>query len=137
MPGTMTSTLDAGAGNGIRVVTVAWTSDASGNATGTTPKLIGRLIKAVTVPAAAGSAPTDNYDIALTDEQSVDVLGGVQSNIQNRDTANTEEVYFLVKDAAGTPLAQSIHPLVCNVLTVSVTNAGNAKSGTIYLYLEL
>ena len=56
--------------------------------------------------------------------------------LANRDTANTEQVYFLVLDAAGTPLAQSVHPLVANALSISVTNAGNAKSGTLYLYLE-
>lgn len=135
MAGTMTCTLDARTGSGVRVLTVAWTSDASGNATGTTPVLIGRLVKAITVPSVS-AAPTDNYDIAMTDEQGVDVLAGVQSTLANRDTANTEQVYFLVLDAALTPLAQSVHPLVANALTISVTNAGNAKSGTIYLYLE-
>lgn len=135
MAGTMTCTLDSRAGSGVRVLTVAWTSDASGNATGTTPVLIGRLVKAVTVPSAS-VAPTDNYDIAMTDEQGLDVLTGVQSTLANRDTANTEQVYFLVLDAAGTPLAQSVHPLVANALSISVTNAGNAKSGTLYLYLE-
>jgi len=120
----------------IKVITIAWVSDsATGAASGTLKKIAGRLVKAVTVPSGT-AAPTDNYDIALTDEQSVNVLSGSQSTLLDRDTANTEEVYFLVKDAAGTPLAQSVHPLICNALTVSITNAGNSKAGTIYLYVE-
>lgn len=117
-------------------VTVDWTSDASdGTCTGTSKKIVGRLVKAITDPSA--TAPTDNYDIQITDEQSNDVLGGVQSTLGNRDTANTEEVYFLVKDAAGTPLAQSIHPVVCDKLTVAITNAGNSKVGQLVLYVEV
>lgn len=137
----MTFTYDDGAdGAGLRSrtrrVIVSWLSDdTTGAVSGTTRKLSGRLVKAVTVPSGS-AAPTDNYDIALTDEQSLDVLTGVQSTLANRDTANTEQVYFLVLDAAVTPLAQSVHPIVCNALTVAVTNAGNSKAGTIYLYLE-
>lgn len=121
----------------LKVAVASWTSDASdGHATGSLRKIVGRLVKAVTVPGAGGAAPTDNYDIALTDEQGINVLGGVQTSLQDRDTANAEEVYFLVKDAAGTPLAQSLHPVVCNALQVAVTNAGNSKTGTLYLYYE-
>jgi hypothetical protein len=92
------------------------------------------LVKAVTDPGSA--APTANYDIALTDDEGVDLLAACQSTLADRHTANTEQVYFLVKDAAGTPLAQSLHPLVCDTITVSVTNAGNSKTGQIILYIE-
>ena len=99
-------------------------------------KISGRLVKVVTVPGAAGAAPTDNYDINITDEQSVDVLLACKTTIINRDTANTEEVYLLLLNADTTPLSMAMHPKVCNVLTVAVTNAGNSKTGTIYLYYE-
>lgn len=125
----------AGRRCGLSKVLVDWTSDsATGAVSGTTRKIVGKLIKAVTDPGAA--APSDDYDIALTDEEGVDVLGNVQSTLANRDTANSEEVYFLVKDAAGTPLAQSVHPVVCDTLTVAVTNAGNSKTGQIILYYQ-
>lgn len=117
----------------IRKVIADWVSDdATGAVSGTTKKITGTLIKGVTDPGA--TAPTDNYDIALTDEESVDVLAACQSDLTNRDTANSEQVYFLVKDAAGTPLAQSLHPVVCDKLTVAVTNAGNSKTGQLVLY---
>jgi len=120
-----------------KVVIAAWTSDASdGHATGSMRKISGRLVKITTVPGAAGAAPTDNYDINITDEQSVDVLANCKSNVTNRDTANTEEQYLLILNNDGTALSMAMHPKVCNVLTVAVTNAGNSKTGTIYLYYE-
>src|SRR5436305_887919 len=79
MAGTMTFAYDNGAGRtgyaNVKQVVVAWTSDASGNASGTTDKIVGWLIKGVTVPAAGGSAPTNLYDLAVTDANGVDVLG--------------------------------------------------------------
>lgn len=134
----MTFTYDDGADGsgvtgGIRKVLVSWTSDdTTGAVTGTTMKIVGTLIKAVTDPGAA--APTANYDIAITDEEGVDVLAACQSTLANRHTANSEQVYFLVLDAAGTPLAQSVHPVVCDALTIAVTNAGNSKTGQLVLY---
>jgi len=117
----------------IRKVIADWTSDdTTGAVTGTSKKIIGTLIKAITDPGA--TAPTDNYDIAITDEEGINVLTACQSNLTNRDTANTEEVYFLVKDAAGTPLAQPIHPVVSDKLTIAVTSAGNSKIGQLILY---
>lgn len=115
---------------------LVWVSDdTTGAVTGTSRKIVGRLIKAVTVPSGT-AAPTDNYDVTITDEQSVNVLAGCDDDLADRDTANTEEVYFLLKDHAGSPLAQSLHPVLCNVLSVAITNAGNSKGGTLILYYQ-
>lgn len=118
---------------GIRRVICTWTSDDStGAVSGTTRNIVGSLIKAITDPGDA--APTDNYDIAITDDYSVDVLTGSQSTLANRHTSTTQQVYFMLLDAAGTPLAQSLHPVVCSPLTVSITNAGNSKNGVLVLF---
>lgn len=120
---------------GIRRILVDWLSDDSdGTCTGTTGKIVGTLIKGVTDPGSA--APTDNYDVTITDEEGVDVLAACQSTLANRDTTNSEQAYFLVLDAAGTPLAQSVHPVVCDKLTISIANAGNAKTGQLILYYK-
>ena len=120
---------------GISRVTIAWTSDdTTGAVSGTTNRMYGRLVKAVTVPDGT-AAPTNLYDIAITDEASNNVLTACDDDLADRAAAATEEVYFLVKDHAGTPLAQSIHPMVADKLTVAVSNAGNSKQGTIILYL--
>src|SRR5687768_8174322 len=119
----------AGRSGGVKKVLVSWTSDdGTGAVTGVTGKIVGKLIKAVTDPGTA--APTDDYDIVITDEEGANVLTPCQANLTNRDTANTEQTYFLLLDtAAGTPLAQSLHPVVCDALTIAVSNAGNSKTG--------
>lgn len=122
-----------GRAGGIRKILIDWTSDdTTGSVVATTKKIVGRLVKGITDPGA--TAPTDNYDIAITDGEGVDVLGNCESTLANRDTANTEEVYFLVKN--GTPTGLALHPAVCDVLTVTVTNAGNSKVGQLILFYE-
>jgi hypothetical protein len=107
----------------IKKIKAAWTSDnATGAVSGTTTNYYsGRLIGAITVPDGV-AAPTDNYDIAVNDSDSVDVALGA---LADRDTANTE--YVAEASMAGVANDQ---------LTIAVTNAGNSKKGTIYLYLR-
>ena len=120
--------------NGVKKLTVSWVSDdTTGAVSGTTDKIVGRIIKGVTVPSGS-AAPTNLYDIAITDEQSVDILAGCKVTLANRSSTNTEEVYFMVLNSDATALSMAIHPTVCNALTIAVTNAGNSKAGTIYLY---
>lgn len=117
----------------IRKVIAAWVSDdATGAVSGTSKKITGSLIKAITDPSA--TAPTDNYDIAITDEESFDVLTNCMDDLADRDTANTEEVYFLVSNLEGANPAGVVHPIVSDALTFAVTNAGNSKEGQIILY---
>ncbi len=144
----MTFTVDYGTddiaqhGN-VHKVICAWTSDSATGAvasdtaaiTGKVPKIVGRLIKAITVPSGT-AAPTDLYDITLTDEQGSNVLTASQKTLADRSTSSTQEVYFMLLDGAGTPLAQSLHPVVCDKLKWSIANAGNSKQGTIYLYYQ-
>jgi len=113
-----------------------WVSDDSaGTASGTTAvKVIGDLVKGVTDPGSA--APTANYDINVTDEEGVDVLAACEDGLANRHTSSSEQQYFLVLDTAATPLAQSVHPVVADKLTVAVTNAGNSKTGQLILYVR-
>src|SRR5690349_5578905 len=93
-----------------KVVIANWTSVASGNASGTARKISGLLVRAVTVPGAGGAAPTDNYDITITDEQSVDVLANCKVGLSNRDTANTEETFFQILNNDTPPLSMALAP---------------------------
>ncbi len=125
----------AGYRGNIRRITMAWLSDdTTGTVVGTTRKIVGHLLKGVTVPGTAANAPTDNYDIAITDEQSVNVLTNCKVSLIDRDTATTEEVYFMVKNSDTTPLSMAVAPVVCDKLTITVTNAGSALQGTVYIY---
>lgn len=117
----------------IRKIIVDWTSDdTTGAVSGESRKIVGELIKGVCDPSA--TAPTDNYDIAITDEEGVDVLGSSFTALGNRDTTNTEAVYFGLTDGT---LNTSAFPVVCDKLTVAITNAGNSKLGQLILYYRV
>jgi hypothetical protein len=107
----------------IKKLAWSWTSDASGDASGTTSTsaYTGEIMRLVTVPDGV-DAPTDNYDIVLNDGDSTDVLMGAGAN---RDTANTEQV-----------LASSLGCVANDTLALVVSNAGNAKKGTVYVYIR-
>jgi hypothetical protein len=117
---------------GVKKVLVSWTSDdTTGAVTGATRKIVGTLVKAITDPGA--TAPSDDYDIAITDEEGADVLGTSVAGLGNRDTANTEVRYFNLTDGTA---AIAAFPIVCDVLTIAVTNAGNSKTGQLILYYK-
>lgn len=107
---------------GIDKIVFLWTSDdTAGTATAVTAnKYTGELIRFITDP--GDVAPTDNYDIVITDSDGYDVLHGAGLN---RDTANTEQV-----------LAASLGCCFDTVLTLAISNAGNAKTGKIFLYIR-
>ncbi len=132
MAGTMTFTYDdEGA---IKKILVSWTSDSSGDATGTTKKIIGSLLKGVTDPDGT-DAPTDNYDITIKDAtHKVDVLGECQDDLVDRDTANNEAVHFFLLNYDSTPVGVAAFPVVADQLDIAVAAAGNAKKGQIIIY---
>lgn len=106
-----------------RKITFGWTCTAGGSAIKGTPhKHTGKVVRLVTVPGAGGDAPTDDYDVTILDEDGTDVLMGAGAN---RDTANTEQ-----KNAADLGIVLN------DSLELNVAAAGNAKKGTVYLYLD-
>lgn len=107
----------------IRKVKFAWTSDSGGAADAVTTKVFnGKIEGLATIPSGGGTAPTDNYDVAITDADGIDVLFGAGAN---RDTANTEYVQ-----------GSSLGAVASDVLTLAVTNAGSAKAGTVILFIR-
>jgi len=106
----------------LQKIAFTWVSAADGTATGqTTNTYTGEIIRLVTVPSPT-AAPTDDYDVSVNDEDTTDVLMGAGAN---RDTANTEQV-----------LASSLGCVANDKLTLEITNAGNTKGGTVYLYIR-
>lgn len=120
MAGTVTVT-ESSIGN-VHKVKWTWTSTAGGAADLVTPGVYaGEVIALVTDPAAGGSAPTDNYDITITDPEGYDVMQGAGAD---RDTANTETAVPAAKSIAFGPL------------TLNVAAAGDTKSGIAVLYIQ-
>ena len=106
----------------VKQVYFAWTSDSSGDATGTTTNTFdGDLIGFATDPDGT-AAPTDNYDVTLTDANGFDLLMG---NGANRDTADIEYV-------AGT----SLGAVSGSKLTITVANAGDTKKGVAVVWIR-
>lgn len=100
-----------------------WTAHTDGVVTGvaTTKTYAGKLIAFTTDPD-AGTAPTDNYDIVITDSDGIDVLLGAGAN---RDTANVEQV-----------ASASLGLVVGSTLTFAVTNAGSGGKGVAWLDIQ-
>lgn len=114
-----TISLSEGFIGGIQVKTLTWTSDASGDVNGTTWNWAGAVLRVVTNPGA--TAPTDDWDLVLNDADGVDVLGGSGAN---RDTANSEQI-----------IPTNI-PFIAGSIELRISNAGNAKNGTVVIYLK-
>src|SRR5258708_2022396 len=131
--GSITFSYPYGAFSLFNRVVLAWTSDASGNVNGLpTGNINGTICKVEFVPGTGGSQPTDLYDVTLTDAAGVDVLAGQGANLsQTTATAVVPGVSF--KDGTTTSAAPCV---VAEALTLNVSNAGNAKSGQVILYLR-
>jgi hypothetical protein len=116
----------------IKKIILDWTSHTDGTGTVTTKKIIGSLIKGITDPGTA--APTDNYDIGISDDLGLDVLGKCLTGLANRDTLNAEEVYFNLLQPGAVTYSTDSYPVVCGRLNIEISNAGDTKTGQLILY---
>lgn len=119
--------------NEVLKATISWLSDdATGAVTYTfthaeLQELRGMyLFLMVTDPGA--SAPTADYDIALTDQHGVDIAGGA---LGDRHTSTSEQTLPLL---AGSVYGDRFIDVTS--LAAAITNAGNAKNGDLILYFR-
>jgi hypothetical protein len=105
----------------------AWTSDASGDVSsvGAISPACGPIIGVQFVP---GAGVSDLYDVTILDGNSVDVLIAVGADLSNTASATSNYKTPLTAEGGYVNLGNA-------TLTPVVANAGNAKTGTIYLYL--
>jgi len=120
--------------NGSDIVkhTFDWVSAADGTATLASGQAVSGKIERVVIIPSGSAAPTTLYDLTLTDVESVDTLAGQGANLSATVTLNI---------CPGTPLKDgtttSVIPMVVDgVLTLNVTNAGNAKAGSVVVYVR-
>jgi len=110
--GTVSVSTSRASGN-VWITTYTCTADSSDGsfpATDSDVAINGYVFLVVTNPGA--TAPTDDYDITLTDSDSVDVMGGT---LANRDTANSEQAVPYIGSVYGSRF-------VSGVLTATITN---------------
>lgn len=126
MAGSFTETLQQH--STVRALRLAWTCDASGavNGTRTTAFVSGEILRVVFVPGTGGAQPTNLYDVTLEDTDGVDVLDGCGANRSNAAAVSTAPEI----GAAATGQRTA----VSSTLELKVSNAGNAKQGTVVLY---
>jgi ABC-type glycerol-3-phosphate transport system substrate-binding protein len=125
--GTVTVTRTTDTGVAEQRVTVAWTSHSDGTVTGNAFAAPGRLYQVEIVPGTSGTQPTDLYDLTITTAAGLDILttGGVS---QGANLSNTTPL-MLVFDP----------PLIIDsslTLDVRVSNAGNAKAGSVIFWMS-
>lgn len=114
--------------NSVSLLTYTWTADASAAtvpATASTVSIDGYVILVITNP--GSTAPTDNYDITLTDADGVDVMGGT---LANRDAANTEQAVPMIGAVYG-------GRWVSGIITLNITNNSvNSATGTVQVFVQ-
>lgn len=102
----------------IRQLIAVWVADDTSAGTQTldlTGSIEGQLLTITTVPS---GSPTDDYDVTLLDENSIDMLQGVGND---RDTSNTEQAVITY---SGT----QIHPYVAYGQRAILTVANNSQT---------
>ena len=93
---------------------------AAGQINKTTYKYTGEIVRLITDPGA--TAPSDNYDVSVLDDDGYDVLMGAGAD---RDTVTTEQ-----------QLASVLGVCINSQLRLNIANAGDAKTGTVILYIK-
>lgn len=125
--------IDYGTRLPVQSVSLRWTSDADGNVSGArTARLNGTLVRVVFKPDGAPTQPTNAYDVTLLDERGVDLLAGEGGDLANNATTQLAPA-LPHTDGTTTHLAA---PAVDDELELVIANAGNARRGTITLYLR-
>lgn len=116
---------------GLEKISAAWTSESDGSQTQSIP-IGGAIVRVVTNPGA--TAPTDDYDLTLVDEDGLDLFMGLGAN---RDTANTEQFCPGLAPKDGVITAAAAIPIVyIGNATITLANAGSAKIGVVVIYVQ-
>ena len=101
-------------------VVFAFTASAGGAADKTTEKgYTGKIEQVTIIP--GGTTPAALWDVVITDQDNVDILLGNGMNLSATDIT-------IIHESATSTIAN-------DTLTLAVTNAGNAGTGTVVVYV--
>jgi hypothetical protein len=122
--------------NNILKYSVTWTSDASGDVNGTSFAMaVGTLLAVEFVPGAGGVAPTTQYDVDLIDDLSLSLFddgAGTSVGFNLSSTLASHRVPLIGQ--AGITVYRRWHH--GGSVQPTISGAGNAKQGTIHIYLS-
>lgn len=109
----------------IKRITFTWTSNASGQASGPTLNSYDGTVTAVAlVPGTTTTQPDNNYDVTLTDSVGTDLLNNYGQNNSNSADHNLTQLQI-----------GDLPAFTAGLLTLNVTGAGDANSGTVIVYI--
>ena|SRR3990167_394107 len=121
-------TKEAASNNSVSKLTWDWVADSANGSVPTaqtTDTITGFVLFGETNP--GSTAPTDNYDITITNEEGTDVFGGA---LMDRDTANNEQAMPAIGGGYGPRFVNS-------KLTMTLTNnAVNSATGRLVVFVE-
>lgn len=115
---------------------LAWVSDAAGAVSGNTSTLDpGTIVMVEFIPDSGGTQPTDLYDVTFTNGLSVNMFddGSGTSIGANLSNANSTHKVPFIGGGAVTYVRQWLHG---GAYTLVVAAAGNAKGGTVNIYMH-
>lgn len=138
MAGSVTKTSVKLAGTNVSRHRLVWLSDASGVVSGNSVTLpAGTIVAVAFKPDAGGTQPTDLYDVVLNcDDHTLNVIDdgtGSASLGANLSNATSKHSVPFQGGGAVTYTRQWLHG---GGYTLGVTNAGNAKGGTVDVYVN-
>ena len=122
-------------GSGVTKYSVVWTSDASGNVNANTFTMkTGTIITVEFIPGSGGVQPTDLYDVDLEDEEGIPIFDNgagttVGSNLSNALASHAVPQLGL----SAVQLYRRWHH--GGDVELLVTNAGDANSGTVNIFV--
>ena len=110
----------------IKKITFDWTSDdATGAVSSTSSQTYTGLVeRAVFIPDAGGTQPTDLYDVVVNDSDGTDILHANGADLSNAATVLKSHV------------TDGLGAVVNSTLSLAVTNAGNSKGGKVIIYVR-
>lgn len=111
--------------------TFAWTASTNGHVGGvSTFHVRGQVLRAVLTGISTGTT----YSVTLKDESAVDILAGLGAGIASNAVVSVVPAEQMTDNASSTNL---VAPFAINdILTLSVTNVGSLKTGSVILYVE-
>lgn len=122
--------------NNILKYAVTWTSDSAGAVNGNTfDMMVGTIIAVEFIPGTGGSTPSTLYDVDLLDAENVTMFddGAGTSVGSNLSATEASHKVPLVGTTGVTIYRRWHHGGAAQLL---VANAGNAKSGTVNIFLS-
>lgn len=130
--GTCTVTQIGRVGAGIHAWDFDWASTSGGQVLATVTELNGEILRVLFDPDASTSAPTNLYDVTLTDAYGVDVLCGLGAN---RSSSTTQTKIPRIVTGDGTT-SVPLPVATAGDLTLLIDNAGDDKGGHLVIFLR-